>query len=95
MEDWYSATWTGDQFWAAGGGANSQPTQPDQLEDSVKDVVHVQPALFQRDSEEYSVEDKADHNIMNRKCKIYLCQCFIFLTFPFNFLVQLISLSFV
>ena len=50
MEDWYSATWTGDQFWAAGGGANSQPTQPDQLEDSVKDVVHVQPALFQRDS---------------------------------------------
>ena len=27
MGDWYSTTWTGDQFWAAGGGANSLPTQ--------------------------------------------------------------------
>ena len=28
MGDWYSTTWTGDQLWAAGGGANSLPTQP-------------------------------------------------------------------
>ena len=82
MEDWYSATWTGDQFWAAGGGAYSQPTLPDQLEDSVKDVGHVQPALFQRDSEDNFAEDKAVKNIMLRRSKFNFVSALFF-----NFLI--------
>ena len=38
MGDWYSTTWTGDQFWAAGGGANSLPTQPLLGESLAEDV---------------------------------------------------------